>query len=229
MGRPRTAEDTFKLPEYYKDHLLEWRREDLTRNNGKNFEIKTGVRQGDFLSPKSFAALESIFYKLDWKENTLNMQDVKLNDLSFTDNSVIFEENPMHLKKMIESLNDRNMKVGLCLNKDKTKVLTNSEPVTIKIDNHLLEYVQDYIYQGQIMFYKDQTKNGIEQRIRNGWKKYCSLEEVMKSKELSLQTKRKVFTTCILPLITYVCKTWALIKRRRPKMYVWTLLEKGST
>ncbi|GBP36709.1 hypothetical protein EVAR_24711_1 [Eumeta japonica] len=65
---------------------------------------RNGVRQGDSLLPKLFSAvLENIFRKLYWDNFGLNVQGVKLNHLRFTDDIVLFEENPTHLKRMIES------------------------------------------------------------------------------------------------------------------------------
>ncbi|GBP33186.1 Putative uncharacterized transposon-derived protein F52C9.6 [Eumeta japonica] len=37
----------------------------------------------------------------------------------------------------------------------------------------------------------------------------------MKSIDLSIGIKRKVFNTCVLPCITYGCETWALTKHHR--------------
>ncbi|KAI8430992.1 hypothetical protein MSG28_001085 [Choristoneura fumiferana] len=159
---------------------------------GKKFKIERGVRQGDPLSPKLFsAALESIFRKLDWEEYGLNIQGAKLNHLRFADDIVLFEENPTHLSQMIESLNNESMKVGLCMNKDKTKLLTNSVPVTIKIDNQPLEYVSDYIYLGQIISHIDQTTKEIERRIGNGWKKILVFERSHEIQGAKYTNKKK--------------------------------------
>lgn len=186
---------------------------------GRKFKIEKGVRQGDPLSPKLFSAvLENIFRKLDWKRFGLNINGEKLNHLRFADDIVLLEENAAHLEEMIKTLNEESMKVGLSMNKEKTKVLTNSNPIAITIENQALEYVDEYCYLGQIISHKDQSTKEINRRILNGWKKYWSLKEVLKSKELSMSTKRKVFNTCVLPVITYGCETWSLTKHHREKL-----------
>nr|XP_049701309.1 LINE-1 retrotransposable element ORF2 protein [Helicoverpa armigera] len=65
---------------------------------------------------------------------------------------------------------------------------------------------------------KDQTTKEINRRVANGWKKFWALKEIVKSKEISMSTKRKVFDTCILPVITYGCETWSLTKLHRQKL-----------
>lgn len=186
---------------------------------GNKFKIERGVRQGDPLSPKLFSAvLENVFRKLDWSDYGLNIDGAKLNHLRFADDVILFEEDPTYLGEMINTLNRESLKVGLSMNKEKTKLLTNSEPVTIKIDNQTLEYVEEYNYLGQIISHKDQTNKEINKRIANGWRKYWMLKEILKSRELGISVKRKVFDTCILPVITYGCETWALSKQHREKL-----------
>ena len=58
----------------------------------------------------------------------------------------------------------------------------------------------------------------INKRIAYGWKKYWSLKEIMKSKDLGIHIKRKTFNTCILPCITYGCETWSLTKHHRDRL-----------
>lgn len=183
---------------------------------GEAFQVKRGVRQGDPMSPKLFSAvLENIFRKLFWDQHGLNIDGQKLNHLRFADDIVLFEEQPGILEKMIQDLNKESEKVGLSMNVNKTKLLTNSNKYEIKINNQPVEYVEEYIYLGQIISHTDTTTKEIKRRIANGWKRYWSLKEIMKSTDLSISIKRKVFNTCILPCITYGCETWALTKHHR--------------
>lgn len=183
---------------------------------GETFQVKRGVRQGDPMSPKLFSAvLESIFRKLNWDQQGLNIDGQKLNHLRFADDIVLFEEQPGILEKMIQDLNIESEKVGLSMNTNKTKLLTNSNKHEIKINNQPVEYVDEYIYLGQIISHTDTTTKEIKRRTANGWKRYWSLKEIMKSTDLSISIKRKVFNTCVLPCITYGCETWALTKHHR--------------
>lgn len=183
---------------------------------GEEFKIRRGVRQGDPLSPKLFSAvLENIFRKLDWERLGINIDGRKLNHLRFADDIVLFEEDPHKLQMMIEDLNKESKKIGLTLNIDKTKLLTNSIKTQIEIENQPLEYVDEYIYLGQIISHEDQTTREIKRRIANGWKRYWSMKEVVKSIDISMSTKRRVFNTCVLPCITYGCETWSLSKHHR--------------
>ena len=103
------------------------------------------------------------------------------------------KENLSKLYRMFVELNSESTKVGLSINISKTKLLTKSAHEDIKIDNLLLEYINEYTYLGPIIFYSDQTTKDIKKRIAAGWTKYWSLKEVMKSTEFtSIVIKRSV-------------------------------------
>ncbi|KAL0849608.1 hypothetical protein ABMA28_013867 [Loxostege sticticalis] len=186
---------------------------------GETFPIEKGVRQGDPLSPKLFTAvLEQLFRKLDWGHLGLNINGTRLSHLRFADDLVILEEDPLTLESMIQTLVDRSREVGLEMNTSKTKMMTNSIPIDITINGQKLEYVEEYVYLGQIISPKDQMSKEIDKRIASGWKTFWALKEIMKSKELGMKIKKKTFDTCILPCITYGCETRALTKHHRDKL-----------
>ena len=97
------------------------------------------MRQGDPVSPKLFSSvLEDVFRKLDWTHQGLNLNGSRLNHRRFADDLVIFAENPEILLLIMES-----EKVRLKMNIVKTKAMTNSSKIEIKLNNQTLEYVDD--------------------------------------------------------------------------------------
>uniref|UniRef100_A0A2H1V663 SFRICE_031899 n=1 Tax=Spodoptera frugiperda TaxID=7108 RepID=A0A2H1V663_SPOFR len=60
----------------------------------------------------------------------------------------------------------------------------------------------------------------IDRRIANTWKRYWSLSEIMKNRDMPIKLKRKVYNMCILPCLTYGCQTWALTKYLTNKLNV---------
>ncbi|CAF4908416.1 unnamed protein product [Pieris macdunnoughi] len=104
------------------------------------------------------------------------------------------------------------------MNTEKTKVMTNSIKTEIKVNGKILEYVEEYVYLGQIISHEDQMFKEIHKRIANGWRKYWAMKEIMKSKAMNIGLKKKVFNTCILPCVTYGCETWSLTQLHRKKL-----------
>ncbi|CAK1600519.1 unnamed protein product [Parnassius mnemosyne] len=83
-----------------------------------------------------------------------------------------------------------------------------------------LEYVNEYIYLGQLISPTENMQKEIERRIANTWKKFWSLSEIMNNKEMPMSEKRKVFNSCILPCLTYACQTWALTEQQQNKINI---------
>lgn len=193
-----------------------------TELTGDEFAIERGVRQGDPISPKLFSAvLEMIFRKMDWDNFGLNINGEKLNHLRFADDLILFAECPKILEKMLQQLSDESANAGLTINIAKTKLMSNSPLLEdIKVNDQQLEYVNEYIYLGQLVSSTGNIQKEIERRIANTWKRFWSLSEIMKNKEMPMAEKRKVFNVCILPCLTYACQTWALTEQQQNKINI---------
>ena len=50
----------------------------------------------------------------------------------------------------------------------------------------------------------------IKRRICLGWTAFGKVDNIMRSRKISMKIKRKMFNEYILPVMTYGCKTWAL-------------------
>lgn len=189
---------------------------------GSEIKIKRGVRQGDPVSPKLFTAvLEEVFRQLDWERYGLRINGENLSHLRFADDLIILSHSAEELQIMLQELDKESSKAGLIMNLEKTKVMTNGpQKLPIYINNTKIEYVNEYLYLGQLISPIDLTTKEIERRIGHAWRTYWSLKDIMKSTVMSMAIKRKLFNTCILPVFTYGCQTWALTKAHIKKLEV---------
>ncbi|GBP89372.1 hypothetical protein EVAR_68081_1 [Eumeta japonica] len=76
------------------------------------------------------------------------------------------------------------------------------------------------VRQGQFISPTENMQKGIERRKANTWKRVWPLSEIMENKEMSMSVKQKVYNACILPCLTYACKTWALTERQQSKINI---------
>lgn len=104
------------------------------------------------------------------------------------------------------------------MNTQKTKVMTNGKEKAIQVNSQVIEYVKKYFYLGQLISLIDSTSKEIDRRIGNAWKQYWALKEIMKNRETKICIKRKLFNTCILPILTYGCQTWAMTKSQNKRL-----------
>ncbi|KAI5718070.1 hypothetical protein M8J77_015738 [Diaphorina citri] len=188
---------------------------------GPPFRLERGVRQGDPISPKLFTALlEQVFRNIDWDEHMgININGKTLSNLRFADDIALFAENHEDIQRMLQHLSKESEKVGLKINESKTKIMTNNTREETKLNDKIIEYVEDYCYLGQtVSFLKHQDKE-IKIRIGNAWKQYWSLSFILKG-DFSMKIKRDVMNMCILPVLTYGTETLALTKEQTRKLKV---------
>lgn len=185
---------------------------------GEEVKIERGVRQGDPISPKLFiAVLENIFKNLNWHHKGIEMDGRYLSHLQFADDIVLLTEKPEELQEMICSLDQESHKIGLEMNINKTRIMTNSYEKPIKLNGKPLEYVQKYIYLGKQISFSNSNEEEIERRINITWKKFWSLKEILKG-DYSVNLKRIVIDTCLLPCLLYGSQTWIYTNKTKHKI-----------
>lgn len=66
-------------------------------------------------------------------------------------------------------------------------------------------------------FAKTSNEEEIERRVNITWKKFWSLKEIMKG-NYSLNLKKVVIDTCLLPSLLYGCQTWIFTNKAKQKI-----------
>uniref|UniRef100_A0A914VSR4 Reverse transcriptase domain-containing protein n=1 Tax=Plectus sambesii TaxID=2011161 RepID=A0A914VSR4_9BILA len=113
--------------------------------------VARGVKQGDTISPKLFnISLEEIFRKLNWSSG-ININGEWFNHLRFADNIVIVGETIEEVEEMLRELDRESARVGLRMNRSKTKWMKNHQvgEGNIKIGAEEIVGVSSYVYLGQ--------------------------------------------------------------------------------
>lgn len=194
-----------------------------TFDETKPIEVKRGIRQGDTISPKLFTnCLEDSFKLLNWDTLGININGERLNNLRFADDIVLISDNMEDIKKMTKDLREAAGTIGLKMNINKTKVMSNREDATpIEIEGEKkIEIVEEYIYLGQLISLSgDCQVKEVERRIQLGWAAYGKLRQVFRS-SLPQHLKTRIFNQCILPILTYASETWPLTETTRHKLQV---------
>lgn len=112
--------------------------------------ILRGVRQSYKKSPKLFIlALENIFKELHSTEK-VNIDGKFLRHLRFADDIVVISTDADELEQMMAVLDIAAKKVGLNLNLNKIKIMSNSDK-QFGIEQQSVETVEEYIYLGNII------------------------------------------------------------------------------
>ena len=186
-----------------------------TQEKTNKINKKRGVRQGDSISPKLFTlALEDMFKTQNWQNKGILIDGERLNHIRFADDITLIAENQSDLQIMIKELNEKSEQIGLKININKTKYLTNDvhQNQHIILNNRTIERVQSFIYLGQkIEITKNNLTADLARRISLGWSAFGKMQDVFRS-NLPNTMKSQVFDQYVLPVLTYGVETWALNK-----------------
>lgn len=165
--------------------------------------------------------MEYAFKSLEWEDKGINVDGEYLSNLRFADDIVIISDDLGEIGDMLRELHAAAKRVGLSINFNKTKLMTNLVPSkNIEINGTNIETAEKYVYLGhEISIGRDNQTNELQRRISLGWAAFGKLRNVLKS-DMPISLKRKTFNTCILPVITYGAETLTLTKATITKLQV---------
>ena len=116
---------------------------------------------------------------------------------------------------------------GLEVNADKTKYIVMSRDRdagrgrSVKIDNNSIETVEDFKYLGTTLTDQNSIQEEIKSRLKLGNACYHSVQNLLSSRLLSKNLKKKTYRTIILPVVLYGCETWSLTLREERRLRVF--------
>ncbi|KAI0235174.1 hypothetical protein LSAT2_014355 [Lamellibrachia satsuma] len=178
----------------------------------KNFEVMTGVRQGCLLSPFLFILVIDWVMKTATKEKRNGIQWTmltQLDDLDFADDLALLSHSHRQMHDKTTELALISERVGLKINKRKTKILrTNTTCETpIMLEGETLEEVKDFRYLGSIVDTLGGTEADVKKRISKARVAFHLLRNVWKSKVIGETTKIRLFNTNVKSVLLYGAET----------------------
>ena len=104
---------------------------------------------------------------------------------------------------------EESEKVDLKLNIQKTKIMVSGPITSWQIDG---ETVADFIFLGSKITADSDCSHEIKRRLLLGRKVMTNLDSILKSRDITLQTKAHLAKAMILPVVMYGCESWAIKK-----------------
>ena len=180
--------------------------------NTQSFEITTGVRQGDVLSPVIFIVV------VDWiMKRVISDEDGikwlgkdRVADLEYADDIALLSEDASSMNRMTEKLAQEASKVGLEINKRKTKVMAvqPTEDIRIVLEGEMVEEVNCFEYLGSTVCNDGDVRKEVGIRIGKAGAVFSRMKRVWTSQGMSLKTKLKLFNAIVISILLYGSETW---------------------
>lgn len=194
----------------------------------EEFKTEQGLRQGSILSPTLFLMIMDEVIKeatLTTKKLEIgykNLGKVGITECVFADDLAVFAKSEKDLQYNINIWNDALRKRNMKVNAKKTKVMVISREkrnINIQIDGDKIEQVEDFKYLGNVFEVNGRQDIEINERIKAAMRVYGSLgRSFIGKREVSKQTKIKVFKSIYRPVLTFGSETWVLTKKQKSRI-----------
>ena len=190
------------------------------------FLVETGVRQGCVLSGLLFIIAVDWIMRTSIKEKRLGIRwnfSTTLEDLDFADDIVLMSSRFNDLQNKTDSLAENAEKIGLQINRSKTKSLriNSRKQDELLLKNEPLEDVNSFIYLGATISAQGGTDEDIENQIIKARNCFRSLNKIWRSSNLELKTKLNLYKSLVKSVLLYGSETWKLTMTQAKKLNVF--------
>ena len=92
-----------------------------------------------------------------------------------------------------------------------------------EIDGETVETVADFIFGGSKITADGDCSHEIKRRLLLGRKAMTNLDNILKSRDITLSTKVHLVKAMVFPVVMYRCENWAIRKAEHQRIDVFEL------
>ena len=127
-----------------------------------------------------------------------------INNFRCADDTTLMVESEEKLKSLLMKMKEESGKVGLKLNIQKTKIMASSPITSWQIDGETMETVRDFIFLGSKISADGDCSHEIKRCLLLGRKAMVNLDSILKSRDITLQTKVYLVKDIIFPVVVWM-------------------------
>ena len=135
-----------------------------------------------------------------------------INIFRYADNTMLMSESEEELKSLLMKLKEESEKPGLKLNIQKTKIMASSPITSWQINRKTIEIVRNFIRLGSKITADGDCSHEIKRHLLLRRKAMTNLDNVLKSRDITLPTKFHIVKTMVFPVVIYRCESWTIKK-----------------
>ena len=135
-----------------------------------------------------------------------------INNLKYADDTTLMAESKEELKSLLMKVKEESEKVGLKLNIQKTKIMAFSPITSWQRDGETIETVRDFIFLGSKITADGDCSHQIKRCLLLGRKAMTNLDNILKSRDITLSTKVCLVKAMVFPVVMYGCESWIIKK-----------------
>ena len=129
-------------------------------------------------------------------------------------------ESEEELKSLLMKVKEESEKVGLKLNIQKTKVMPSGLITSWEIDGETVKTVADFIFCDFRITADVDCDHEIKRHLLLGRKVMTNLDNILKSRDITLPTNVHLVKAMVFPVVMYGCESWTVKKAGSQKKIV---------
>ena len=146
-----------------------------------------------------------------------------INNLRYAGDTTLMAESEEELKSLLMKVKGESEKVGLKFYVQKTKIMASGPITSWQIDGETVETVAYFIFLGSKITADDDYSHEIKRCLLLGRKVTTNLDSILKSRDITLPKKFRLFKAIDFPRIIYACESLTLRKPERQRIDAFEL------
>ena len=135
-----------------------------------------------------------------------------INNLRYEDDTTLMAESKEELKSLLMKVKEESKKVGLKLNIQKTKIMASGPITSWQIDRETMKTMTDFAFWGSKITADGHCSHEIRRCLLLGRKAMTNLDNILKSRDITLPTKICLVKAMVFPGVMYGCESWTIKK-----------------
>ena len=145
---------------------------------------------------------------LDEAQAGIKVAGRNINNLRYAEDTTLMAKSE-ELKSLLMKVKVESENVGLKLNIQKTKIMASGPITSWQIGG---ETVSDFIFWGSKITADGDCSHEMKRCLLLGRKVMTNLDNVLKSRDITLPTKVRLVKAMVFPVVMYGCESWTVKK-----------------
>ena len=135
-----------------------------------------------------------------------------INNLRYADDTMLTAESEEELKSLLIKVREESVKVGFKFNIQKTIIMASCPITSWQIDGETMERVTDFIFLDSRITVDGDCRHEIKRCLLLGIKSMTNLNNILKSRDITMPTKVHIVKAMVFPVVMYGCESKTIKK-----------------
>ena len=141
--------------------------------------------------------------RLDELQAGIRIVRRNINNLRYAHDTTLMAESKEELEGLLMKMKEESEKADLKVNIQKTKIKASGPITSWQIDGETMETMTNFIFSGSKITADGNCSHEIKSGLLLGRKAMTNLDSVLKSRDITLQTKVHIVKAVVFPVVMY--------------------------